>query len=105
MPDWRLRNLSALYALMSGIGARPPPRNVPRRSADRTIADPPTDIGGGRICPEGDLRLPRGEGRRGVASCRSPLRAPAAGSCRKWTADEPVPPLGQSFSGSGFQSL
>src|SRR3954468_23236893 len=41
---------------MSGFGARLPRRNIPRTSADRIIADPLTGIGGGRICPDGDIR-------------------------------------------------
>src|SRR3954466_16416025 len=40
---------------MSGSGATGSPRNVPARSADHTIADPPTGIGGGSLCLLPDL--------------------------------------------------
>src|SRR3954451_6766643 len=40
---------------MSGNGASTSPRNVPARSADHTIADPPTGIGGGSLCLLPDL--------------------------------------------------
>src|SRR4051812_42088524 len=45
---------------MSGSGASLSPQNVPARSADRTIADPPTGIGAGSPCPKADLREPGG---------------------------------------------
>ena len=47
-------------AQVAGIGASASPRNVPARSADRTIADPPTGVGGGSACPKADLREPGG---------------------------------------------
>src|SRR3954452_19017586 len=41
----------------SYVTFRPPPRNVPRRSADRAIADPPTGNGGDSPCPEAVTKL------------------------------------------------
>src|SRR3954452_13038556 len=40
---------------MSAVRASASPRNVPARSADRTIADPPAGVGGGSPCPNADL--------------------------------------------------
>src|SRR4051812_14824002 len=75
---------------MSDYGALASPRNVPARSADRTIADPPTGIGGGSLCPISD-RLSLGEKRilsyiptepsgEGVGIDRSAVFAGAGGS-------------------------
>jgi hypothetical protein len=38
-------------AQVAGSGASASPRNVTATSVDRTIADPPTSIGSGRLCP------------------------------------------------------
>src|SRR4051794_20143527 len=40
---------------MAAYGALAPPLNVPARSADRPIADPPPGIGGGSPCPIADM--------------------------------------------------
>src|SRR4051812_14928931 len=51
---------------ITAYGAPASLQNVPARSADRTIADPLTGIGGGRSCPFPDFVPAQSVGRRRV---------------------------------------